>query len=152
MSYNELEKVLNQSSISRPTRRMNRESNLWKLLSQSLKSSNRKIETTRLENWSVPGVPDVLCCNEKGHFSFLELKIVKKDRLRISPHQVSWLSRHSHGRVFIICRDSNMVIHVFGGDDAYSLCRDKLSSCRAIASFAKPYNWEKFWDLTCGKN
>ena len=120
-------------------------------MSQSLKSSNRKIETTRIENWSVPGVPDVLCCNEKGLFTFLELKVVKKDRLRISPHQISWLSRHSHGRVFIICRDSNMVIHVYGGGDASSLCRDKLSVCRAIESFAKPYNWEKFWDLTCGK-
>lgn len=94
----------------------------------------------------------MLCCNEKGNFTFLELKVVKKNKLHISPHQVAWMSRHSHGNVFIVCRDSDMVINIYSGNDASNLCGNSLSSVRALASFEKPYAWEKFWDLTCGNN
>jgi Holliday junction resolvase len=119
-------------------------------LKQSLEKVNRKVETTRIENWSVPGVPDVLCCNERGDFSFLELKIVKKGRIKISAHQVSWLARHSHARCFIVTRSSNMDIDVYYGSSAVDLCVDRTSAVESLATFEKPYDWQTFWSLTCG--
>tara|TARA_R110002051_G_scaffold290050_1_gene353340 strand:- start:1494 stop:1778 length:285 start_codon:yes stop_codon:yes gene_type:complete len=93
----------------------------------------------------------VLCCNERGDFSFLELKIVKKGRTKISAHQVSWLARHSHARCFIVTRSSDMALDVYAGSRAVDLCVDRTSTVASLATFEKPYDWEKFWSLTCGK-
>ena len=94
----------------------------------------------------------MLCCSEHGNFSFLELKIVKgrkKFSIDISPHQVAWLSRHSNANVFVVCRDSRLVIHVFRGGAAVDLCMDSFNSVEAVALFKEPYDWSKFWALTC---
>lgn len=72
-------------------------------MKQSLEKVNRKIETTRIENWSVPGVPDVLCCNEHGDFSFLELKIVKKIELKYQPIRChGWLGILMQGVLLLL--------------------------------------------------
>ena len=94
----------------------------------------------------------MLCCSEGGKFSFLELKLVKGKRkvsIDISPHQVAWLSRHAHAHVFIVCRGRNLVLDVFGGSSAVDLRMDSFSTVSPVASFAEPYDWQKFWALTC---
>ena len=82
-----------------PRASQNREAGFWRLISDALKKSGRKIEATRIESWAVPGVPDVVFCSEDGNFSFLELKAAKAHGpLALSPHQVSWLTRHGHSQ------------------------------------------------------
>jgi len=123
---------------------------LWRLISDGLKKSGRKIETTRLESWAIPGVPDVLLCSESGVFSFLELKIAKSGvgKLNLSPHQCSWLSRHTGGPCFIIVRDRSLDISVYSGSDAVDLRMDGLAAVEALAVFDEPYDWQAFFTLT----
>ena len=66
------------------------ESNLWKYLKENTPS----ISWTRLENSSVQGMPDLLAYNEKGHFFTVELKVAKHNKVKISPHQISFHLRH----------------------------------------------------------
>jgi hypothetical protein len=120
-------------------------------LNQSLLKLNREIETTRLESWATPGVPDVVCCNERGDFTFMELKIVKRNKANLSPHQIAWLCRHAHSNVFVVTFDSDLVINVFNGGDATALCVDGVSATPVLARFEKPYDWSGFWQLTCGE-
>ena len=128
----------------------NRESGLWRLLSDALKRSERKIETTRLESWAIPGVPDVLLCSESGVFSFMELKVTKSGtgKLNLSAHQCAWLSRHTSGPAFIVVRDGSLAISVFSGSDAVDLRMDGLAAVPPLAVFEEPYDWESFFRLT----
>ena len=66
------------------------ESNLWKYLKQNTPS----ISWIRLENSSVQGTPDLLAYNKKGHFFTVELKVAKHNKVKISPHQISFHLRH----------------------------------------------------------
>ena len=124
---------------------------MWKIISDGLTRTERRIETTRLESWSLPGLPDVLLLGERGEFGFIELKAVKQfsRKVDLSPHQVAWLSRHSHGRCFIVVRDSSLDIRVFRGSDAVSLRMDGASAVEALAVFKAPYDWDEFFQLTC---
>jgi hypothetical protein len=129
----------------------NREAGLWKIISDGLTKTGRKIETTRLESWSLPGIPDVLLFGERCEFSFLELKAAKSfsRKVDLSPHQCAWLSRHSHGRCFIVVRDSSLDIRVFHGSDAVDLRMDGADAVEALATFSEPYDWDGFFALTC---
>ena len=115
-----------------------------------MKQTGRKIEATRLESWAIPGIPDVLLCGESGVFSFLELKVTKSGagKLGLSPHQCSWLSRHSSGPCFIVVRDGSLDIRVYRGSDAVDLRMDGLAAVEALAVFQEPYDWEAFFRLT----
>tara|TARA_R100000963_G_C4622939_1_gene89931 strand:- start:512 stop:868 length:357 start_codon:yes stop_codon:yes gene_type:complete len=115
-----------------------------------MKQTGRKIETTRLESWAIPGVPDVLLFSESGVFSFMELKVTKgrANKINLSPHQCSWLSRHSGGPVFIVVRDSALDISVYAAADAVSLRMDGASAVSPLAVFQEPYDWKAFFRLT----
>jgi hypothetical protein len=117
---------------------------------KGLKTTGRKIETTRLESWAIPGVPDVLLCSESGVFSFLELKASRRGagKIRLSPHQCAWLSRHASGPAFIVVRDGTLDISVFSGSDAVDLRMDGIAAVSPLAVFEEPYNWEAFFRLT----
>ena len=124
---------------------------MWKIISDGLTRTERRIETTRLESWSLPGLPDVLLLGERGEFSFLELKAAKSfsRKVDLSPHQCAWLARHSHGPCFIVIRDSSLDIRVFRGSDAVSLRMDGASAVEALQVFKEPYDWDEFFQLTC---
>ena len=98
----------------------------------------------------MPGIPDVLLCGESGVFSFLELKVTKSGagKLGLSPHQCSWLSRHSSGPCFIVVRDSALDISVYAGSGAVALRMDGLAAVEALSVFKEPYDWEAFFRLT----
>ena len=59
-----------------------------------LKKISPQIKWTRLENWAVFGTPDLLGYHPGGLFFTLELKVTKRNKVALSPHQVAWhLSR-----------------------------------------------------------
>ena len=76
------------------------ERDLWKLL----KKSSAGILFDRIENWAVPGVPDLLGYNQNKTFFTLELKVIKGNKIRLSPHQVSWHLRHGSGALILVAR------------------------------------------------
>jgi len=76
------------------------ERDLWQLL----KKSSAGILFDRIENWAVPGVPDLLGYNKNKTFFTLELKATKGNKITFSPHQVSWHLRHGPGALILVAR------------------------------------------------
>ena len=79
------------------------ERDLWKLLQKS----SAGILFDRIENWAVLGVPDLLGYNKNKTFFTLELKLSKANKIRFSPHQVSWHLRHGSGALILVARPVN---------------------------------------------
>ena len=52
----------------------------------------------------MPGVPDVVLCDERGYFHFVELKATAGNAVDLRPHQVAWLSNHGHGSVWVLVK------------------------------------------------
>ena len=59
---------------------------------------------TRIETWAMPGIPDVLACDDAGAFHFIELKATAGNAVDLRPHQVAWLTTHSHASVWVLVR------------------------------------------------
>ena len=52
----------------------------------------------------MPGIPDVLLCDDAGHFHFIELKATTGKVVDLRPHQVAWLTKHSRASVWVLVR------------------------------------------------
>ena len=64
-------------------------------LYQNLKRNTPTIKWNRIENLALLGCPDLLGYNTSGHFFTVELKVIKGNRIRFSPHQISFHKTHS---------------------------------------------------------
>jgi len=67
------------------------EKDLWR----ELKGIKSKISWTRLENRSLLGTPDLLGYNDLGRFFTVELKVTSGNKIRFSPHQISFHVKHN---------------------------------------------------------
>ena len=63
-------------------------------LYKKLKEFTPQIIWNRVENLSLPGMPDLLGYNNSGRFFTVELKVTKGRKLRFSPHQIAWHVQH----------------------------------------------------------
>jgi Holliday junction resolvase len=63
-------------------------------LYRELKKATPKIIWNRIENLSIPGMPDLLGYNKSGTFFTVELKVTKGRKLKFSPHQIAWHVQH----------------------------------------------------------
>ena len=70
---------------------MKLEKDLWR----ELKRFKSKISWTRLENRALFGTPDLLGYNANGHFFTVELKLTSVNKIRFSPHQISFHVKHN---------------------------------------------------------
>ena len=61
-----------------------------------VKKNIKDISWIRLENNSLLGTPDLLGYNNSGHFFTVELKVCRGNKIRFSPHQISFHVRHPH--------------------------------------------------------
>lgn len=61
---------------------------------QEVRKNMTKILWTRIENISVPGVPDVLGYNKNHVFFTVELKVALGNKIRFSPHQIAFHKTH----------------------------------------------------------
>ena len=57
---------------------------------------------TRIENISLLGTPDLLVCNNNGHFFTIELKVTKGKKVRFSPHQLAFHIKHPKNTFIMI--------------------------------------------------
>ena len=69
---------------------MRLEKDLWR----ELKRIKSKIKWTRLENRALFGTPDLLGYAPSGNWFLVELKLTKVNKVRLSPHQISFFVRH----------------------------------------------------------
>ena len=63
-------------------------------LYKKLKEFTPQIIWNRIENLSIPGMPDLLGYNANRHFFTVELKVTKGKKIRFSPHQIAWHVQH----------------------------------------------------------
>ena len=63
-------------------------------LYKKLKGHTPQIIWNRIENLSIPGMPDLLGYNNSGTFFTVELKVTKGRKIRFSPHQIAWHVQH----------------------------------------------------------
>ena len=101
---------------------------------------------TRIENISLLGTPDLLVCNNNGHFFTIELKVTKGKKVRFSPHQLSFHIRHPKNTFILIQalgpRSSNRfqmyrgsrILELDASGLALEACSEGLDACRLTLS------------------
>jgi hypothetical protein len=100
-------------------------------LYQKLKKNITSISWIRLENLSLSGTPDVLGYNNSGHFFTIELKVTKGNKIRFSPHQISFHLRHPNNTFICIEHLGSGCLKLFRGSRIKELvaCGFKLDAC-----------------------
>ena len=72
-------------------------------LYHDLKKNTPGITWNRIENLAGIGMPDVLGYNTSRHFFTVELKVARGNKVRFSPHQISFHKSHPD-KTFILLR------------------------------------------------
>jgi len=100
-------------------------------LYQKLKKNFTDISLIRLENNSLLGTPDLLGYNNSGHFFTIELKVTSGNRLKFSPHQISFHVRHPKNSFIIAEALGPGTVKLFRGSRIMELeaCGFKLDAC-----------------------
>ena len=106
---------------------MKPETKLW----HELKRITPKISWTRLENTSVLGTPDLLGYNTFGHFFTVELKITSDNKIRFSPHQISFHIQHPKNTFILAKKPSQGSFKLFPGTCILALVKDGFKSQEA---------------------
>ena len=71
-------------------------------LYKKLKAFTPQIIWNRIENLSIPGMPDLLGYNTSGTFFTVELKVTKSRKIRFSPHQIAWHVQHPNNSFILV--------------------------------------------------
>ena len=109
-------------------------------LYQKLKKNIPSISWNRIENLSLLGMPDLLGYNKNNQFFTVELKVVKGNKIRFSPHQIAWHKRHPKN-TFILAEtlvSSSMKtssITMFRGSSIMSLVRYGMKTTPIACDF-----------------
>ena len=103
---------------------MKPETKLW----HELKRITPKISWTRIENTSVFGTPDLLGYNTFGHFFTVELKITSNNKIRFSPHQISFHIQHPKNTFILAKKPSQGSCKLFPGTCILALVKDGFKS------------------------
>ena len=82
---------------------MRLEKDLWR----ELKRIKSKIKWTRLENRALFGTPDLLGYAPSGNWFLVELKLTKVNKVRLSPHQISFFVRHPKNSFVLVAGSPN---------------------------------------------
>ena len=127
---------------------------LERKLYQKLKKNIPSISWNRIENLSLLGMPDLLGYNKNNQFFTVELKVVKGNKIRFSPHQIAWHKRHPKN-TFILVEAvvprtlKTFSISLFRGSRILELVRLGIKIEPIAKSFADCRTF--FENLNCGK-
>jgi hypothetical protein len=69
---------------------------------QEVKQNFKNFHLTRIENISIPGVPDLLCYNKNHTFFTIELKVTKSKKIIFSPHQIAFHVKHPKNTFILV--------------------------------------------------
>ena len=98
---------------------------------QKIKRKFSNFSLIRLENNSLHGTPDLLVCNNNGHFFTIELKVCKGNKIRFSPHQIAFHIRHPHNTFIMLEALGSGTVKLFRGSRIEELvaCGLELEAC-----------------------
>ena len=97
---------------------------------QEVKKNFKDFNLTRIENISVPGVPDLLCYNKNHFFFTVELKVTSSNKIRFSPHQISFHMRHPLNSFILVKHLASSLSYLYEGQqiEALAACGLKLDA------------------------
>ena len=100
-------------------------------LYKKLKNKLPQISWIRLENNSLLGTPDLLAYNTSGHFFTVELKVTKGNKIKFSPHQISFHVKHPHNTFILVEALGPGTVKLFRGAQILELeaCGFELEAC-----------------------
>jgi hypothetical protein len=100
-------------------------------LYKKLKNKLPEISWIRLENNSLLGTPDLLAYNTSGHFFTVELKVTKGNKIKFSPHQISFHVKHPNNTFICIEHLGSGCVKLFRGSQIFELeaCGFELEAC-----------------------
>ena len=90
------------------------ERQLWK----KLKNATTSISWIRIENWALPGVPDLLGYSSRGTFFTVELKVTTPKKpyfVRFSPHQISFHLKHPRNSYILVACALDQLVRLYPG-------------------------------------
>ena len=90
-----------------------------------LKRITPQIRWTRIENTSVAGTPDLLGYNANRFFFTVELKVANGNKVRLSPHQISFHIRHPKNTFILVKTKADC--HLYLGSQVRELFEKGLS-------------------------
>ena len=121
------------------------ERNLW----LQLKRNTPDVVWTRIESTTALGIPDL-----HGFYRrcfWLELKIIKNNKINFSAHQIAWINRHITlgAPVFVLARAPRAkTIELFSGSIVRSPHTvDRIPPLTSIPIRPKPLDWEQLLAL-----
>ena len=100
-------------------------------LYQKLKKNTPNILWNRIENLSLLGMPDLLGYNKNNQFFTVELKVVKRNKIRFSPHQIAWHMRHPYNTFICVEALGPGTVRLYEGSEIRELvaCGLELEPC-----------------------
>ena len=100
-------------------------------LYQKLKKNTPRIIWNRIENLSILGMPDLLGYNTFGTFFTVELKIIRANKLKFSPHQIAFHVAHPPNTFILAEALGPRLVKLFRGSRIRELaaCGFKLEAC-----------------------
>ena len=106
---------------------MGPETKLW----HELKRITPQITWTRIENTSLLGTPDLLGYNSSGKFFTVELKTTRANKIKFSPHQISFHIRHPKNTFILVKSLGQSDLKLFQGTQIKQLvaCGFRLEAC-----------------------
>ena len=93
---------------------------------QEVKKKFKDFQLTRIENISVPGVPDLLVYNKNHFFFTVELKVTTSDKVRLSPHQISFHMRHPLNSFILVKSLASSLVKLYEGQQVEALVASGL--------------------------
>ncbi len=102
-------------------------------LYQKIRKNSKGIVWTRLENISSLGTPDLLGYNNSGTFFTVELKVTRGNKLKFSPHQISFHKLHPTNTFILAEGLGPRSVKLFRGSRITELVASglKLDACRS---------------------
>ena len=98
---------------------------------QKIKRKFSNFSLIRLENNSLHGTPDLLVCNNNGHFFTIELKVTKGNKVKFSPHQIAFHIKHPHNTFIMVEALGSGCVKLYRGSRIEELvaCGLELEAC-----------------------
>jgi hypothetical protein len=111
---------------------------------QQIKRNFKSFSLIRIENSSLLGTPDLLVYNTSGNFRTIELKVTKGNKIKFSPHQIAFHTRHPDNTFIMVkalgpCTSKTSPISMYHGHRIRELaacglmldaCYSGLDACR----------------------
>ena len=103
---------------------------------QQIKRNLKGFSFIRIENSSLLGTPDLLVYNTSRNFCTVELKVTKSKKIKFSPHQIAFHTRHPDNTFIMVkalgpCTPNTSPISMYHGSRIEELVTYglKLDAC-----------------------